>query len=214
MEKKEKGIMILILIVIAVITGSIVAGNIIKHKEKKERTAKRQQEREEQLKVYQINLENGMYQDALSIKGECICSLDGVEYPEGMDVNRLWIYLHILEIRVFKPEYEIDYSSIDQLLEEYNSFCDTGNASEILDGFYLSCLTASSRASAKKMQDSIYYIMASLARGSIRIEDGKIIEDYSRDVADIEDFNDEEIIELCRLFEDNSDVIIDWWMGE
>ncbi len=66
-------------------------------------------------------------------------------------MNRLWIYLHILEIRVFKPEYEIDYSSIDQLLEEYNSFCDTGNASEILDGFYLSCLTAGSRASAKKM---------------------------------------------------------------
>lgn len=52
---------------------------------------------------------------------------------------------------MFKPEYEIDYSSIDQLLEEYNSFCDTGNASEILDGFYLSCLTAGSRASAKKM---------------------------------------------------------------
>ena len=155
-----------------------------------------------------------MYQDVLSIKGECICSLEGVEYPEGMDVNRLWIYLHILEIRVFKPEYEIDYSSIDQLLEEYNLFCDTGNASEILDGFYLSCLTASSRASAKKMQDSIYYIMASLARGSIRIENGKIIEDYSKDAANIEDFNDEEIIELCRLFEDNSDVIIDWWMGE
>lgn len=115
---------------------------------------------------------------------------------------------------MFKPEYEIDYSSIDQLLEEYNSFCDTGNASEILDGFYLSCLTASSRASDKKMQDSIYYIMASLARGSIRIENGKIIEDYSKDAANIEDFNDEEIIELCRLFEDNSDVIIDWWMDE
>ena len=51
------------------------------------------------------------------------------------------------------------------------------------------------------MQDSIYYIMASLARGSIRIEDGKIIEDYSRDVADIEDFNDEEIIDIYnKLF--------------
>lgn len=57
-------------------------------------------------------------------------------------MNRLWIYLHILEIRVFKPEYEIDYSSIDQLLEEYTSFRDTGNASEILDRFlsiYFDC---------------------------------------------------------------------------
>lgn len=40
--------------------------------EKEERAAKRQQEREEQLKVYQIDVTNSMYQDALSIKGECI----------------------------------------------------------------------------------------------------------------------------------------------
>ena len=76
------------------------------------------------------------------------------------------------------------------------------------------CYRLKASASAKKMQDSIYYIMASLARGSIRIENGKIIEDYSKDAANIEDFNDEEIIELCGLFEDNSDVIIDWWMDE
>lgn len=72
-------------------------------------------------------------------------------------MNRLWIYLHILEIRAFKPEYEIDYSSIDQLLEEYNSFRDTGNASEILDSFYLSILTVASQASAKKSR--IAYII-------------------------------------------------------
>ncbi len=40
--------------------------------EKKERAAKRHQEREEQLKVYQIDVTNSMNQDALSIKGECI----------------------------------------------------------------------------------------------------------------------------------------------
>ena len=93
-------------------------------------------------------------------------------------------------------------------------FCDTGNASEILDIFYLSILTAGSRASAKKMQDSIYYIMDSLACGSLRIEDGKIIEDYRKDVANIEEFNGEEIIELCGMFEDNSDAIIAWWMDD
>ncbi len=56
--------------------------------------------------------------------------------------------------------------------------------------------------------------MDSLACGSLRIEDGKIIEDYRKDVVNIEEFNDEVIIELCRLFEDNSDAIIDWWMDE
>ena len=54
--------------------------------------------------------------------------------------------------------------------------------------------------------------MDSLACGSLRIEDGKIIEDYRKDVVNIEEFNDEVIIELCRLFEDNSDVIIDYMM--
>ena len=56
--------------------------------------------------------------------------------------------------------------------------------------------------------------MDSLACDSLRIEDGKIIEDYRKDVANIEEFNDEEIIELCGMFEDNSDVIIDWWMDD
>lgn len=91
-------------------------------------------------------------------------------------------------------------------------FCDTGNASEILDSFYLSILTAGSRASAKKCR--IAYIMDSLACGSLRIEDGKIIEDYRKDVANIEEFNGEEIIELCGMFEDNSDAIIAWWMDD
>ena len=56
--------------------------------------------------------------------------------------------------------------------------------------------------------------MDSLACGSLRREDGKIIEDYRKDIVNIEEFNDEVIIELCRLFEDNSDAIIDWWMDE
>lgn len=39
--------------------------------EKKERAAK-DSRREEQLKVYQIDVTNSMYQDVLSNKGECI----------------------------------------------------------------------------------------------------------------------------------------------
>ena len=56
--------------------------------------------------------------------------------------------------------------------------------------------------------------MDSLACGSLRIEDGKIIGDYRKDVANIEEFNGEEIIELCGMFEDNSDAIIAWWMDD
>ena len=86
---------------------------------------------------------NWNYQHDLSIEGTLDLfsfdfDLDGIDW-RSMSVDRYLIYARILEIRLFVPEYVIDYTSVDQLLEEYDSFCNTGRNSKILDEFHKGC---------------------------------------------------------------------------
>lgn len=163
---------------------------------------------------------NWKYQHDLSIEGTLDLfsfdfNLDGINW-RSMSVDRYLIYARILEIRLFVPEYVIDYTSVDQLLEEYDSFCNTGRNSEILDEFHKGCEMAAEQISEKKIRfDDIVSMMAWLGKGKLKIENGEMIEDKEAgEGIYLSDFSDEELMELCRMFEDNSDAIIDWWMDE
>ena len=58
-----------------------------------------------------------------------------------------------------------------------------------------------------------FNMMAWLGKGKLKIEDGEIIEDKEAgERIYLSDFSDEELMELCRTFENNSDVIIDYMM--
>lgn len=86
---------------------------------------------------------NWNYQHDLSIEGTLDLfsfdfDLDGIDW-RSMPVDRYLIYARILEIRLFVPEYAIDYTGVDSLLEEYDSFCNTGRNSKILDEFHKDC---------------------------------------------------------------------------
>lgn len=50
-------------------------------------------------------------------------------------------------------------------------------------------------------------------KGKLKIENGEMIEDKEAgEGIYLSDFSDEELMELCRAFENNSDVIIDYMM--
>ncbi|MBO4952784.1 MAG: hypothetical protein J6C99_07750 [Lachnospiraceae bacterium] len=88
-------------------------------------------------------------------------------------MDRYLIYARILEIRLFVPEYAIDYTGVDSLLEEYDSFCNTGRNSKILDEFHKDCELAAAQVSEKGIQfDDIVNMMAWLGKGKLKIENG------------------------------------------
>ena len=207
MGKRRKAIRWLAAIVIVALIGGVTAVAV-------DRRIREQVEEEYLDRVAEMINLNGRYRKALSITGEAKYSWDGIEYPEGMYIDKKSIYTQILEIRLFVPEYVIDYTSVDQLLEEYNSFCNTGRNSKILDEFHKGCEMAAAQVSEKGIQfDDIVNMMAWLGKGKLKIENGEMIEDKEAgEGIYLSDFSDEELMELCRTFENNSDVIIDYMM--
>ena len=207
MGKRRKAIRWLAAIVIVALIGGVTAVAV-------DRRIREQVEEEYLNRVAEMVNLNGWYRKALSITGEAKYSWDGIEYPEGMYIDKKSIYTQILEIRLFVPEYVIDYTSVDQLLEEYDSFCNTGRNSKILDEFHKGCEMAAAQISEKEIQfDDIVSMMAWLGKGKLKIENGEMIEDKEAgEGIYLSDFSDEELMELCRMFEDNSDVIIDYMM--
>ena len=207
MGKRRKAIRWLAAIVIVALIGGVTAVAV-------DRRIREQVEEEYLNRVAEMVNLNGWYRKALSITGEAKYSWDGIEYPEGMYIDKKSIYTQILEIRLFVPEYVIDYTSVDQLLEEYDSFCNTGRNSKILDEFHKGCEMAAAQISEKEIQfDDIVSMMAWLGKGKLKIENGEMIEDKEAgEGIYLSDFSDEELMELCRMFEDNRDVIIDYMM--
>ena len=197
--------------VLAVVAAVFVIGGIIA-----KTVDKRQQMYYE--RISEMLDANWKYQHDLSIEGTLDLfsfdfNLDGINW-KSMSVDRYLIYARILEIRLFVPEYVIDYTSVDQLLEEYDSFCNTGRNSKILDEFHKGCEMAAAQISEKEIQfDDIVSMMAWLGKGKLKIENGEMIEDKEAgEGIYLSDFSDEELMELCRMFEGNSDVIIDYMM--
>ena len=207
MGKRRKAIRWLAAIVIVALIGGVTAVAV-------DRRIREQVEEEYLDRVMEMVNLNGWYRKALSITGEAKYSWDGIEYPEGMYIDKKSIYTQILEIRLFVPEYVIDYTSVDQLLEEYDSFCNTGRNSKILDEFHKGCGMAAAQVSEKGIKfDDIVNMMAWLGKGKLKIENGEMIEDKEAgEGIYLSDFSDEELMELCRTFENNSDVIIDYMM--
>ena len=171
MGKRRKAIRWLAAIVIVALIGGVTAVAV-------DRRIREQVEEEYLNRVAEMVNLNGWYRKALSITGEAKYSWDGIEYPEGMYIDKKSIYTQILEIRLFVPEYVIDYTSVDQLLEEYDSFCNTGRNSKILDEFHKGCEMAAAQISEKEIQfDDIVNMMAWLGKGKLKIENGEMIED-------------------------------------
>ena len=207
MGKRRKAIRWLVAIVIVALIGGVTAVAV-------DRRIREQVEEEYLDRVMEMVNLNGCYRKALSITGEAKYSWDGIEYPKGMYIDKKSIYTQILEIRLFVPEYAIDYTGVDSLLEEYDSFCNTGRNSKILDEFHKDCELAAAQVSEKVIQfDDIVNMMAWLGKGKLKIENGEMIEDKEAgEGIYLSDFSDEELMELCRAFENNSDVIIDYMM--
>ena len=207
MGKRRKAIRWLVAIVIVALIGGVTAVAV-------DRRIREQVEEEYLDRVMEMVNLNGWYRKALSITGEAKYSWDGIEYPEGMYIDKKSIYTQILEIRLFVPEYAIDYTGVDSLLEEYDSFCNTGRNSKILDEFHKGCEMAAAQVSEKGIQfDDIVNMMAWLGKGKLKIENGEMIEDKEAgEGIYLSDFSGEELMELCRTFENNSDVIIDYMM--
>ena len=123
MGKRRKAIRCLAEIVIVDLISSVksVADN---------RRIREQVEEEYLNRVAEMVNINGSNRKALSITGEAKYSWDGIEYPEGMYIDKKSIYTQILEIRLFTTKYkEMEYSDVDQLLQEYEAFCETGQKS-------------------------------------------------------------------------------------
>lgn len=140
MGKRRKAIRWLVAIVIVALIGGVTAVAV-------DRRIREQVEEEYLNRVAEMINLNGRYRKALSITGEAKYSWDGIEYPEGMYIDKKSIYTQILEIRLFTTKYkEMEYSDVDQLLQEYESFCETGQKSEMLDEFNMACEYASSGA--------------------------------------------------------------------
>ena len=129
MGKRRKAIRWLAAIVIVALIGGVTAVAV-------DRRIREQVEEEYLNRVAEMINLNGRYRKALSITGEAKYSWDGIEYPEGMYIDKKSIYTQILEIRLFTTKYkEMEYSDVDQLLQEYEAFCETGQKSEMLDEF-------------------------------------------------------------------------------
>ena len=197
--------------VLAIVAAVFVIGVIITKTVDKRRQMYREQ-------ISEILDANWNYQHDLSIEGTLDLfsfdfDLDGIDW-RSMPVDRYLIYARILELRLFVPEYAIDYTGVDSLLEEYDSFCNTGRNSKILDEFHKDCELAAAQVSEKGIQfDDIVNMMAWLGKGKLKIENGEMIEDKEAgEGIYLSDFSDEELMELCRAFENNSDVIIDYMM--
>ena len=168
----KKRIYIKVLVVVA--TVFVIGGIIAKTVDKRRQTYYE--------RISEMLDANWNYQHDLSIEGTLDLfsfdfNLDGINW-RSMSVDRYLIYARILEIRLFVPEYVIDYTSVDQLLEEYDSFCNTGRNSKILDEFHKGCEMAAAQVSEKGIQfDDIVNMMAWLGKGKLKIENGEMIED-------------------------------------
>ena len=121
------------------------------------------------------------------------------------------IYTQILEIRLFTTKYkEMEYSDVDQLLQEYEAFCETGQKSEMLDEFNMACEYASSGAPGINPSDIPFYVRR-MGIGALKIENGNVVEikDLGDEIYDM-DIGDDEWLELCKKFEENSEILLDW----
>ena len=92
MGKRRKAIRWLAAIVIVALIGGVTAVAV-------DRRIREQVEEEYLNRVAEMINLNGRYRKALSITGEAKYSWDGIEYPEGMYIDKKSIYTQILEIR-------------------------------------------------------------------------------------------------------------------
>lgn len=204
MGKRRKAIRWLVAIVIVALIGGVTAVAV-------DRRIREQVEEEYLDRVMEMVNLNGWYRKALSITGEAKYSWDGIEYPEGMYIDKKSIYTQILEIRLFTTKYkEMEYSDLDQLLQEYEAFCETGQKSEMLDDFNMACEYSSSGAPGINPSDIPFYVRR-MGIGALKIENGNVVEikDLGDGIYDM-DIGDDEWLELCKKFEKNSEILLDW----
>ena len=116
MGKKRICIKVLTIVAAVFVIGMIITKTVDK---------RRQMYREQISEMLDANWN---YQHDLSIEGTLDLfsfdfDLDGIDW-RSMPVDRYLIYARILEIRLFTTKYkEMEYSDVDQLLQEYEAFC-------------------------------------------------------------------------------------------
>ena len=142
--------------------------------------------------------------------GACTSDERGVTYSDKKGINIGTLYEKIAFVRVFYPQYQIEYDSIDELLSEYDNFCKTGKRQDKLDLFCSAYEEAIFQADSFHMSyQNMSAIIYELGIGCIVIEDGRVAKKSDMNLVDL---SDEQILDACKYFEKYSDVIIDWWM--
>lgn len=157
-----------------------------------------------------IRSANSEYRECLAIMGACTSDERGVTYSDKKGINIGTLYEKIAFVRVFYPQYQIEYDSIDELLSEYDNFCKTGKRQDKLDLFCSAYEEAIFQADSFHMSyQDMSAIIYELGIGCIVIEDGRVAQKSDMNLVDL---SDEQILDACKYFEKYSDVIIDWWM--
>lgn len=157
-----------------------------------------------------IRSANSEYRECLAIMGACTSDERGVTYSDKKVINIGILYEKIAFVRVFCPQYHIEYDSIDELLNEYDNFCKTGERQDKLDLFCSAYEKAIFHADSFDMSyEDMSAIIYGLGIGCIVIEDGRVAQKSDMNLVDL---SDEQILDACKYFEKYSDVIIDWWM--
>jgi hypothetical protein len=163
--------------------------------------------RKKEQRIATIEFRNLYYRDCLNIGGLYECDENGVHYTDGWKVGKEKLYKRIAYIRVFVEDADIDYTDVDDLLNEYDLFCKSGEASQKLDDF----LELDSKAYWEAHSQCLYfdydisYIINRILDGSCKIEDGKVVDgeamlDFS------EENEDSKIIAACKYYEENSEI--------
>ncbi|MGN0245718.1 MAG: hypothetical protein ACI4DK_07115 [Lachnospiraceae bacterium] len=192
--KKKPLFFIPMLVIIITVCGILVANYI-------------NQKNEERLST--IANKNMSYRDCLFIKGVFTYDIHGVTYSEGKKFEKKYLYERIAFIHVFNPEYEVEYTSIDELLYLYDVFCETGDAQDKLDEFCLANEKAESRAYSTALSfNQVESIINYLGAGLIDVIDGEVVEnsDYSSRPSE------DDILEACKKYETNSEILNEWYI--
>lgn len=157
-----------------------------------------------------IRSANSEYRECLAIMGACTSDERGVTYSDKKDINIGTLYEKIAFVRVFCPQYHIEYDSIDELLNEYDNFCKTGERQDKLDLFCSAYEKAIFHADSFDMSyEDMSAIIYGLGIGCYVIEDGRVTKKPDMNLVEL---SDDQILSVCGYFEEYSDVIIDWWM--
>ncbi len=154
---------------------------------------------------------NDRYRDKLCITGEFECKNNMVEYKERWGTDRWQLYRKIAFVRVFSNEPSISYDQIDDLLDEYDTFCNSGKESELINNFCKAYDLAVSEAKKEVLcNDDVASIIYEFALGNYQIVNGELVHEKKAEPG-MYKFDEITMKSACETYEKYHEIANKWY---